>query len=356
MRILLAAGSLPPAPCGVGDYTAQLARALAASGAAHVGLLAPRGASDVAGVDMVPVAGAWRARELPGVARAMRSWQPDVVHLHYPSQGFYGRRGPALLPLAARWAEAHVAQTWHEAWPLRALPRLLLHRAAGGGLLFVRPQYPLLLPRPLRGLLKGLPQLTVGSASPLPAASASVAERDALRARHLAGARRLVVFFGFILPPKGVERVFEIADPQTDALVIAGPVGDESYGQRLRELAAAPSWAGRVSFTGFLTPQDAANLLAAADAVVLPFRDGAGEWNTSVNAALAQGTLVITTSLHPGGDDPARNLYTAGVTDTAGMKGALKRLGGRRRPPVVATEQWGEIARAHLEFYAHVRG
>jgi glycosyltransferase involved in cell wall biosynthesis len=166
-----------------------------------------------------------------------------------------------------------------------------------------------------------------------------------------------VVFFGFVYPSKGIESLFDIAMPSSDSIVIAGAIKDEAYGQQLADAARAKGWGdNQLYFTGFLSPQDAADLLSVADAVVLPFVDGGGEWNTSIHSALAQGTLVITTAVTPRGDEAQRNLYTAALSDINAMRSALNQLAGRRVAPLSSDEQWKEIATAHSTFYSRCGG
>ena len=355
MRVLLVSGTFPPGQCGIGDYTARLASALAALDGVRVGVLtqAPAGQTAAPGAEILPVAASWGLAGLLSLLRRVREWKPDIVHFHFPSQGFGLQLAPALLPLACRLAGLAVVQTWHEPWPLLGAPRFLLQLAGADGLVFVRPNYAALLPRALRPLLRARMRRTIASAGALPASRLAVHDRELLRARYLSGKDRLVLFFGFIYPSKGVEQLFDIADPRSHALVIAGPANDPAYLEQLKTLAAQRGWGGQLQYTGFLAQQDAADLVAAADAVVLPFLGGGGDWNTSIHAALAQGTLVITTAAQPRGDDPVRNLYTAGIGDIGAMRQALNTLAGRRvaAPP---DDGWAPIALSHAEFYARV--
>jgi glycosyltransferase involved in cell wall biosynthesis len=161
-----------------------------------------------------------------------------------------------------------------------------------------------------------------------------------------------VVFFGFLYPSKGIELLFDIASPVSDFLIIAGAFKDKAYIRQLAGVAQAKGWReDQLHFTGFLSPQDAADLLTIPDAVVLPFLDGGGEWNTSIHSASAQGTLVITTAVPPRGDEPQRNLFTAAPSDICEMRAALDRLAGRRSTPTPVEAQWQGIATAHLDFY-----
>jgi glycosyltransferase involved in cell wall biosynthesis len=355
MRLLLITGTFPPGRCGVGDYVSNLAQGLADSQHIQVAVLTqrqPHGIS-ASSVEVLGEAVSWRLRELPRLVRRIRAWNPDLVHIHWPSQGFGWRIGPALLPAICKVLRLRVVQTWHEPWPIGDFARFVLQRRATDGLIFVRPNFMDLMPRSLLSLMPPCPRRVVGSAGALPVSSLSDENRARLRERYLNGRQKLVVFFGFVHPAKGVEQLLAIADPHSHTLVIAGAILDAAYHERLQGLAQATGWGGHILYTGYLQKEEAADLLRAADAVVLPFLAGGGDWNTSIHGALAQGTLVITTSSQPRGDDPVRNLYTARISDTPDMKRALHELAGRR-VSVPAQNGWTDIARVHAEFYGEV--
>jgi glycosyltransferase involved in cell wall biosynthesis len=356
MRVLLIAGMYPPGRCGVGDYVASLAQGLAQTSGLRVAVLTQRAAGRVPqeGIDVFEETAAWRFWDLPRLVRAIRRWKPDLVHIHWPSQGFGGRLGPALLPLFCKFMGICVVQSWHEPWLPNDTLRFRLQRKAADGLMFVRPNFMSLMQPQLLRYMPACPQRIVGSGGALPRSAMSEADRIQLRERYLKGRQRLVVFFGFVYPKKGVEQLFDIADPATDSLVIVGEVLDAVYGKRLEEIAQARGWAEQLLYTGYLDPGQAADLLCAADAVVLPFPAGGGDWNTSILGALAQGTLVVTTSARPEGDDPVRNLYTAPISAVAEMRRALRTLAGRR-VTTAATDRWAEIARLHAGFYGELK-
>lgn len=350
---MLVAGAFPPLPCGVGDYTARLASALVAQVDVEVAVLTKASSRNVQieGVTVLSVMQDWSMGALPSLIRALRDWKPDLLHFQYPSQGFYGRRLASLLPLFCRLLGVPSAQTWHEPYRWRSVLPFLAQYVAARGLIFVRPNYFDLLPGFLARLTGKRPWAIIPNAEALPLSMLTEQERLALRARRLGGRQRLIVYFGFVYPHKGVDRLFRIANAATDALVIAGAMPDAAYAQHLGRLAEADGWRGHVTFTGFLQGADAADLLAVADAVVLPFVAGGGTWNTSIHSALAQGTLVITTAADPAGDDADGNLYTADPDDIAGMRDALDHLAGRKVAPDAGERRWTEIARRHADFF-----
>jgi glycosyltransferase involved in cell wall biosynthesis len=102
-----------------------------------------------------------------------------------------------------------------------------------------------------------------------------------------------------------------------------------------------------------LPAEELAGAIAAADAVVLPFLQGGGEWNTSIHGAQAQGTLVVTTSTVRYGFDTATNTYFATPGDIPAMRSALEQYIGNKLTIAKAPvgESWRTIATAHLDLY-----
>lgn len=357
MRVLLVTGSFPPMRCGIGDYSYRLAKALAADPAIDVGVLTSvhggtTGEAD--GIEILAIIKTWGVSEALKVVTIIRQWLPDIVHIQYPTQGYGNGFLPWIVPLLAFMMRKKVVQTWHEGYGRRSAPKLFLKAIVPGGLVVVRPQYKYSLPVCLRWALWNKQYAFIRNASSFPKVGWDEKARDALRKQYLKGQKRLIVFFGFVYPNKGVELLFEIADPALDQIVIAGEIIEASdYHQKIMMLASAGPWAGKVTVTGFLPPTDVAALLAVADAVILPYRVGGGEWNTSIHAAVLQGSLVITTSLTPHGYDEEHNIFYAKVDDAQEMKSALEIYAGRRQKgePDADRYEWREIASKHRSLY-----
>lgn len=354
MRVLLVSGSYPPMKCGVGDYTQQLAHALATMGGVDVGVCTSQTASatSVSGVEVLAVMADWHRKEALRFMRVLRVWKPDIVHIQYPTQGYAGHL-PSWLPLISKLMGASVVQTWHEAELVRYLiPRSLV----SSEIIVVRPNLRALLRPFARWMLQRKTLHYIRGASSLPVARLGEEDARALRQRYLGGQQRLVVFFGFVYPHKGVHRLFDIADPERDHIVIAGNLdADTSY--RVRLLASAQGkWAGKVTFTGFISRQQAAELLSVSDAVVLPFLDGGGEWNSSIHGATVNGAHVITTSKDRLGYDPIQNVTYTAIDDVEGMRAALARSKDRRRAATSdESAGWDAVVARHLQVYQRHR-
>ncbi len=359
MRVLLISGSLPPMKCGVGDYTANLAKALVQREDTSVAVLTDVAATPIPSeshFEVFPVANGWRMVDVLRIAKVVRRWDPDVVHIQYPTQGYGVRYLPWLLPALFSMVSVPLVQTWHEyqAEPAR---RTLLNAVLGGGLIVVKPNYKETMPDWYRWLNRKKHFAFIPNASAIPRVRLSETERLATRSRFAPPPTRLIVYFGFVYPPKRVELLFEIADPLHHHLVLVCDLkSEDAYHAAVLDRVHRDPWIGKVTVTGFLPAEEVGRILSSADAVVLPFRDGGGIWNTSIHAATSQGSFVLTTAQEQHGYDSSRNIYYARPDDVADMRHALQTHLGNRGPGAVddPNSEWEAIAEAHRAFYESV--
>ena len=357
MRVLLITGSYPPMKCGVGDYTYNLVEALAGDPEIRVGVLTSVSGGEMGktdGIEYFPVIKRWRLYEAWTIVKTIRMWSPDIVHIQYPTQGYGKGMLPWILPMISFLMRKKVVQTWHEGYGKRIAPKLFLKSIIPSRLVFVRPQYKENLDPLLCWALWTKKTEFIPNTSCIPRIDLDEQEKDELRRRYLRNQKRLVVFFGFVYPHKGVELLFEIADPASDQILITGEIDKKKdYFHKIMERASIRSWVDKVTITGFLPAVDMAALLAVADAVILPFKTGGGEWNTSIHGAVLNGAFVITTSLNQSGYDKKRNVYFAKVDDVQEMRSALAAYAGIRREydPDIDKDEWRQIADEHRSLY-----
>ena len=356
MRILLAAGSLPPSRCGVGTYTADLARELARVPGMNVGVLTAEGGDERDGYELLRPKYGWSLRGAFAVLAQIRRWRPDVAHFQYPAQGYGPHPLPWILPTLLRLCGVRIVVTWHEyqrRLHLIDLPNALLP----GGLVAVRPIFLEQMPAHFRRLVRKKKFRWIPNAGSIPGVELTASRRAELRNRFGADGAKLLAYFGFVYEHKGVEDLFAVADPATDVIVLIAELKkDDPYHRRIAELASSPRWRDRCFVTEFLPANEVAEVLAAADAVVLPFRQGGGMWNTSLAAATAQGTLVVTTATDEHGYDGARNVYHARPGDLDELRGAIREHAGKRvaASDELRRQEWRAIVVVHRGLYEEV--
>ena len=355
MRVLIITGAYPPDKCGVGDYTFQLANALASRQNVKVGVLTGAGSDDINKESPVSVfrkVTYWRNRNLSEIKRVVSEFHPDVVHIQYPTRG-YGGRPPQLLPVMLKLLGLPVIQTWHEYFHESGVswPNLL----ACDTLIYARPDFNQKIPRWVKWCLTNTPVVYVPNASTIPVASLTDEESCTLR-QNLSARRPIVCFFGFAHINKGVERLFEIAAPEKHHLVLICDLSEiDPYQANILRLIRQKNWSDSVTVTGFQSAQRVGEILAVADAVVFPFPAGAGEWNTSLKAAEASGAFSLATTQDKTllGYHEDRNIFFAGCDQILDLRNALNKYLGHRNRPLTENE-WERIGLAHEKIYMNL--
>lgn len=354
MRILIITGSHPPLKCGVGDYTAKLAETLSAPKDLEIAVLTDAAIgrrTESSSYKVIASIRTWTIRDTFRLIRAVKNFAPDIVHIQFPTQAYGGNLFPLLMPMILHWTGCTVVQTWHEHYPSGW--KGIVNGWVPGGVVVVRPNYKTNKPSWFLKIISNKEFRFIPNASSIPAVKPSAQEKRAIRERFDGTHRSLIAYFGFVSSIKGIESIFEICNPDLHRIVLIGELDpDIPYHRTILSLVNGSRWRGKCFTTGFLSSLDVANILACADAVMLPFTVGGGPWNTSVHGVRAQGTFLLTTSNEENGYYPAENIYYARPGNTAEMKHALEtHVGTKLENPTDPASDWNEIARAHIELY-----
>lgn len=356
LKVMLITGSYPPMKCGVGAYTKRLAEALAELQGVKVFVLTDTRAqkhSKNPNVEVIPVIKNWRIGEIFRVLSILKKYNPDIVHIQYPTQGYANRRMPLFLPLLVRLYGKKCVQTWHEARIRRFDFLLALNLDA---LVSVRKGLINSVPKLTRNLILRTPFFWIPGASLLPTVKLTEIQSAEIRQQYAPNGETLLVYYGFVAPLKGIESLFEVMLRMSNAkLVMVFDLRlEDSYHRSLLEKSIQMNIDSRVRLTGFLPDEQLAAILAAADAVVLPFRDGGGDWNTSIDGAVSQGVFVLTTSLEKRGYDTEMNTCFVAPGDVDEMVSALQKYAGVRVQGNAAAQKWREVAQQHLKVYTQL--
>ena len=297
--------------------------------------------------DVLPVIRSWGVAGLFRIAQQVKRLRPDVVHIQSPTMGYPGIV-PQLLPFLIRLLGIPIVQTWHE--PVPGAGGLWLSMGLDV-LITVREELLTTLSAITRKALQRTPFFWIPAGCMLSTITLQENERSAIRGRYVPDGNILLIYYGFVAPLKGIEIVLQVAAATNAQLLLACDLQSEnSYHRSLFDKIESMELASSVSILGFLQEKQLAKHLAAADAVVLPFRDGARECNTSVAGAAAQGTFVLTTSQTDRGYHKSKNIYYAKPGDADEMIDAINRYSGCRNDSCVASD-WDKVAEKHFEIY-----
>jgi glycosyltransferase involved in cell wall biosynthesis len=340
--------------CGVGAYTQRLAGALVEHTDIRVAVLTDEqalGAHDQEKVEVLPIVRGWRFVELARVVKHVWQWSPDIVHVQYPGQG-YTEKTPKLIPLLMKLLGVHCVQTWHEAivdkWGV-------LLSIGLSNLITVRKEIMTSVPVRIQKALVNTELSFIPAAALLPTISLIEEERAEIRKQYCSNGESLLAYYGFVAPLKGIESLFDIVEQTGSHLLMVCDFNpNDLYHKSLLEQISTMKLENRISIMGFLQDEELSRLLASADAVVLPFRDGALDCNTTIDGAVAQGTFVLTTSLFRSGYKKDKNIYYANPGNVDEMITALDKFSGRRIPSSQTASKWQNIACQHMKIYEQV--
>jgi glycosyltransferase involved in cell wall biosynthesis len=349
MKVLFITGAYPPMHCGVGDYTFRLVGALEAVVGVIPGVLTSVAASGAVDrpSNFFPVMDVWDLPSLSRVIDILRQFRPDIVHLQYPAS--FGRVFmPNFLPIVCKALGITMVQTWHE----HPIYSQMINALPSDTLVVVDPAYPGAYCQPYRAMVRHKRSVYIPIGANIPQADLSMEERNQIRINYHSEGFRLIVYFGFAIPQKGIEYLFYAANPEVDRLVLICELDPkDSYHASIIRLAESPEWRGKCCVTGYLEDQEVASLLASADAAVFPFVVGSTQRNGSVLAARLQGTFVVTTHTHFRGYIPSENTYYVVPGDAEGIRVALDSYAGIRLDGEPCVADWNDIATRHIELY-----
>jgi glycosyltransferase involved in cell wall biosynthesis len=327
-KIGLLCGDLDATRDGVADYAGRLAAHLGGIGLDPLLLTTHQWAEAIPG-QSVGVTDSWGAAGIVEAVRAIRL-SLDVLHVQFAPSVYRFSRAVGWVPLmlADRLplvVTLHEYGVWAERQPARRMlvgplwsmserrgwmdREALLLTTRCDRVVVTNPGHAAVLARRLPGRRAAVTEVPIGpNIEVVPADRAEV--RGAVR-RQL-GAEDdapLVIFFGFLHPVKGLERLIDAAAELRPAhpalrLVLAG--GGESHSvlrpeaqtlcQRLEECARRRGIGGQLVITGYLPGSEVSRLLQAADVAVFPFDHGViMDKSGAVLATLSHGVPTIAT-------------------------------------------------------------
>ena len=327
MRIGLITGEYPPDQGGVGDFTHELGKALAALGhEVHVLTSAKHNTQPKTQNSKLetqnPVARAIVHRSIRGwgwdcwrdISRLHDALHFDILNIQYQTAAYGMHPAINLLPLRLRTGTGlrpHTVVTFHDlkapylfpkAGRLRWWVNLVLARWSDAVIATNAEDFARLS---TYSFIRSLSLIPIGSnISPkLPAGY----DRTAWRARWgLKPDDLLLSYFGFLNESKGGETLMRAlarlvqSTSNIQLMMVGGKVGSSdptnvAYLKRVEGLIEELDLTDKVFWTGYTPqPEVSANLLAS-DICVLPYRDGASFRRGSFMAALAHGLPIVST-------------------------------------------------------------
>ncbi len=313
---------------GVGDFSRELALALAALGhdvhvITHVsvgaGLVPALAGTPDTGLSarpaptIHPITRSWNLQSLISIRRLARALSLDLINIQYQAAA-YGMTPPihflptaAGLPSVVTFHDLRVPYLFPKAGRLRREAVTYLARSASG-VIVTNPEDRLALERDPR--VRALAEIPIGSniAPKIPNPKSQnpkipKSQIETYRRKYGLGSGEVVVgYFGFLNASKGGETLFRALAqlPNYQLLLIGGRTGasdptNTAYAAELDALAIQLGIANRVIRTGYLPPDETTQAFLACDLMAMPYVDGASFRRGTFMACLAHGLPTITT-------------------------------------------------------------
>ena len=382
MKLGLVTGEFPAMQGGVGDYTHELARALAALDV-EVHVITDVRCKDAhlppSTFHMHPVIRRWSFASLFHIRSLAQSLNLQLLSIQYQAAA-YGLSAPIhVLPSVAgvktvvTFHDLRIPYLFPQAGHLREAAVTHLARSASG-VIVTDPADEAELRR--RGGVKRLTQIPIGSnIAPQPPPGY---DRAAWREQMgIYPNEFLLGHFGFLNESKGGDTLIGALSAlvsrkaKVKLALIGGQTGtsdaasNEAFSAEIEKLVSHYDLNDRILRTGFVDAPEVSAHLMACDAVVLPYRDGVSFRRGSFMAALAHGCPVITT--HPATPLPelrdgvnvrlvppeSASAIVLAVTELLDAPELRARL-GQGAHALSALFRWETIAKRTLEFYQSV--
>jgi glycosyltransferase involved in cell wall biosynthesis len=315
MKIGLITGEYPPMQGGVGDFTCELAQALASQGH-EVHVVTGRRTAEPSQADQVKVhrvVASWGLNCWRRISTVTRQQQFDVLNIQYEPAAYSMQVGINFLAsrYARRLIKPPIVTTFHDllmpylfpkAGPLRWKVVEYLARRSDAAIVtndedreklarYALPRSPYLIP--------------IGSnIDPKLAGIFDVAEE---RERwHVRPGEFTIGYFGFLNLSKGGEVLMQAVKLLVDQslpvklVLVGGRTGtsdptNAAYASQVETLIDVLNLKDHVTATGYLDSASVSRALLGCEVLALPYVDGASVRRGSLMAAIAHGRAIVTT-------------------------------------------------------------
>ena len=365
MKICFIAGSFPYMKDGVGDYTSMVANNLADMGY-EVSVITSKEANNrVSNFKVYNIISKFNYKSIKIIVKKLKEIKPDIILIQYPSPVFYNTKiSRYLLPIAIKLKikNAKLVETIHEYFKCKLIGRsiLWLHYKIMDATFFAEEYYNNLVKKDFPNTYKKMNIINIPIISFIPESKLSELEKRALREKLNLKEKKIISYFGFARPNKGIDTLFEafnlLEDENINLLYIGELKENNEYQKSLLELMKKLKIKNRVIITGYLKEStQVADYLSISDVCVLPYKDGLKSRYTSFFSACNQNVKIITTSLS---DRPSeKGIYYIEPNNSKKLALKIKEViyGKNIKSNKRIRTTWQDIAKLHIKAYKDLR-
>lgn len=360
MKICFIVGSFPYMDCGVGDFTSMMANALARIGNDVSVITSVKANSDVDDIEVHNIVDKFNYSSIKLIIRELKKINPDIIHIQYPSHGFYNRKITSiLLPLMIKKKikKSKLVETVHEypkySWKGRCI--YWINYKIMDKTIFVEEYYNNLIKKDFPNMYKKLNISNIPIGSNIPQSSICELEKKKLIDKLGLSNKKIITYFGFARPNKGIDDLFKaisvIKNENIKVLYIGELRENNEYEKSLLELMEKLNIKDKFVITGYIkTNIEVADYLSISDVCVLPFKDGVKERYGSFLAACTQKIKIITTSMEEREDE--EGIYYIRPNDSNGLATKIKEvIDNKNIRSNKKVNDWNDLAQLYVQAY-----
>jgi len=356
-KVALISNKFPPYPCGVGDYTFNLATALSKKENMAVSIFMPdfQKIPYNASSQSSKKTSSWGLKSIFKMINIIKKENINIIHIQNAStKNIFYYLIPIFIKLFIKSTIIVVTIHEHNA-------KTILGRVANIISLFfcnyiIVQEKEFINAFKKNFFLQNKEMALMETPSNIPKSLLSQDEAIKLRANYTQKHELIIAYFGFLTEHKGVLKIFEACEPDRDFVILISnfEIFPSEYSEKVREALISKEWVNNSLCTGFIPAEQAADLLSIADICIFPFTDGKKSRNGSFSAARLQGTFCITTHEKKRGYIKVENTYYTSTTDNideikAGIAFYLKGYKGKKI--IGNNTTWESLAIKHCKVY-----
>lgn len=370
MRICMITGTMPPAKCGVGDYTEILSNGLAKIDDLELSVITTQGLGDKEpDYKVYPIVKKWDFSCINIILNKIDEIKPDIVHIQYPTTEYKKYIFINFLPFILKCKNYTVITTIHEfsdnssLGKFRLCPNILFSKK----IIVVDPRFKEDILK--KSIFKHKDVQYVNIGSNIPKSNINDSERVEIRQKILASQDTFIIgYFGFINSKKGVETIINSISKLIDNgienvkfLIIGELSKDDNYHLMLLNMIEELKLKENVYITGYLPKEEVGKYINITNVMALPFANGVSPRNGSFLAAKQESKPVITTRPKTGENDKlfSNVYYLENYNDIEGFIRIINNLIKDSNRAVPNNNQnnseidWNSISYKHYEIYTN---
>lgn len=305
MKIAIITGALPPAKCGVGDYTDILASFLAKKGIEISVITDKKYRLNDASYNVYSCIEKWHGLLFfKRILHILREICPDIVHIQYPTISYKWHPEINILPMLLRLYGYKVVYTLHEysqrpmLSKIRRWPSILYSNVV----ICVENDFVSDIKRlPLLFSREKIYEVRIGSN--IPHSTNSSLQNVELRGKIWNNYNgKICSYFGFINPNKCFDLVIKTMGKLKEndelhfrLLIISQLSEKDNYQNQIIELIKQYNLKDEVKILGYVSKDKVGNYIACSDFGICLFKNGVSPRNGSFLAMYQEHKTIVTT-------------------------------------------------------------